>query len=421
MISANRKIKGYEVIMPFIIGLLLPPFFSVIYLFFLTYKHRSDKLGIAFIFFFVLFLTYNFFSIDNIGRVHIANEKIYDNSILTIDALSLLIHHGINKTSLESCHFLFFYIFTNYVFLLKTITKSTDRKLDITLLIIFITTMSLRNAMDLLYYSLATTFTLWFISNKKYTIVNLIILTTIAYLMHPGVLMLFFPSIALYYSMKLSIKGGKHIYIIMLALIFIFAFTLSATTSFLATGIPAIDAMLDKYNSYTSDFGWGKRSGSRSITGITYTILYYIIPFIYFVIFFYSVKYYKKIKNKKILCFFQTSMLFYPNFINFVTISERNLLVLSITSIIVFIMMTDIQDKKPKFITINSLLALCLLIASFNLYKLNEAVKLSNVFETGTYEEIRDRSYYIPSFILLDYGDFGYSDEFVKANTNITF
>ena len=83
--------------------------------------------------------------------------------------------------------------------------------------------------------------------------------------------------------------------------------------------------------------------------------------------------------------------------------------------------MTDIQDKKPKFITINSLLALCLLIAAFNLYKINEAVKLSNVFETGTYEEIRNRSYYIPSFILLDYGDFGYSDEFIKANTNITF
>lgn len=401
------------------ISLLLPPFFSVIYLFSLLSKYKKRDYLIVFLFFFVLYLTYNFFSIDNVGRFTNASLPSYEMIWLLMDPLTIVLHYGMKYLSLESNHFFLFCIFVIYYFWMQTFTTSVKNRLNSSVLLIGITALSLRYSMDLLYYCLAATFAFWMAAKKEYSLKYLIILLSCVYLLHPGFLLILCPSIGLYYGIKLSLNKKKYIYIVSLIIIYIFAYMISHTTFLNTLGIPFIDVMLESFNSYVGDGAWGQRSGNRMIGGFTYTIAYYLIPSMYFIVFLLSVKYYSSLQNKKILSIFQTAMLFYPNFINFVTLTERTLLVLSLTFILVLFMLKDSKCKTIKLLTNRNVLICCLCISFFNFYKMSGAVKLSNVFRINTYEEIRNRSYYVPSIFLLDYNSYGFSNDYLKRNVDI--
>lgn len=418
---AYKDTKGYELVTVIIVGLVLPPFFSMIYLLYMTIRYRSEKIGMTFIFFFALFLTYNFFSIDNIGRTTTAMQMLDGEQWFAGDPLTHLMHLVINKTSLQCSHILFLYIFLTYLFWFKTFIKSTKQRLSTILVLICLTAISLRSSIDLLYYCMGVTFTLWFITSKHFNIINLTALIVSVYLIHPGVMLLLLPSIGLYYSLKLSIAKSKYLYYyISLVLVFVFAFFLSKLNSITLTGNVVVDALIESYSNYTGDGGWGRRSGVKAIHGITYTVAYILIPFVYGIIFYFSIKHANLIKNKKVLCLFQTAMLFYPNYINYVTLSERNLLVLSITSILVFIMLNDINKDKYRFINLYSILCVSMFVFMFNYIKMDGAVQLSRVFRAGSYESVRNRSFYIPSVILLDYEECGYSNDFIKYNAIVS-
>ena len=201
-----------------------------------------------------------------------------------------------------------------------------------------------------------------------------------------------------------------------LILIYCIYFILSrATVS--AVGIPVIDVVLSAFSSYTSDSYWGMRNGATSISGISYTIMYYIVPGIYFMLFIISVLKVDKIRSKFLLAVFQSAMMMYPNFINYVTFTERTLLVLSIT----FILLALIIFKETLNFSIKWIVLYCLLIFTFTCWKGSGAVRLSNVFEPSSYTVVKSHSYYLPSILLLDYRSYGFSDEFLKQNTHITF
>lgn len=418
-ILKDRRVGDVMLIM--LIGMILPPFFSTLYAFYMTTKYRRKEYGIAFIFFFVLFLTYNFFSIDNIGRHLGATGYFYDELWFLDDPLTSLMHWGITNLSLQSSHFFFLYIFLVYFLLFTIFSKSVDDKINVKLMLIFILAISLRSSMDLLYYCLSVAFAFWFISNKKYKLVNILLLIVVVYLLHPGFLLLLLPSMGLYLGMSLSMNNRKYIYWASLLIVYVFSYILSHTTFLNETGIPILDEIFGSYNSYVDDGAWGQRSGNRAISGITYTIAFYIVPFIYFIAFMFSVKYYALLKNKEVLSVFQTAMLFYPSYINFVTLSERNLLVLSISFVLVLLMLMEVKAPQLKFLSLDAILSYCILIGAFNFIKMDGAVKLYNVFRTDTYVEVRNRSYYMPSILLFDYGSFGYSNEFINKNTYIVF
>ena len=48
-----------------------------------------------------------------------------------------------------------------------------------------------------------------------------------------------------------------------------------------------------------------------------------------------------------------------------------------------------------------------------------EPILLKNIFRNKTYVEIQQRSYYLPSIILFDYSDYGFSDEFIRRNSKV--
>lgn len=416
-----KKYISYDWLFVVLIGLVLPPFFSTLYAFYMTTTYKRKEYGIVFIFFFVLFLTYNFFSIDNVGRHLAATDYFYDDLWFLGDPLTSLMHWGITNLSLQSSHFFFFYIFLVYFIWFKTFSKNVNTTLNIRIMLVIILTLSLRSSMDLLYYCLSVMFAFWFISNKKYNIGNIILIIVVVYLLHPGFLLLLLPSIGLYLGMNLSMNNRKYIYWASLLIVYVFAYVLSHTSFLTDTGIPILDEIFGSYNSYVGDGAWGQRSGDRAISGYTYTIAFYVIPLFYFVAFLFSVKYYALLKNKKILSVFQTAMLFYPNYINYVTLSERNLLVLSVSFILVLLMLMEIKSPHLKFLSIDLILTYCILIGTFNFFKMDGAVKLNNIFKTDTYVDVKNRSYYMPSILLLDYESYGYSNEFINKNTYITF
>ncbi len=400
-----------------IVGMLFPPIISMILALIIFYVYKNSKYLIPFVVFGVLFLTYNFFSIDNVGRFDDVYSNFGEELWYLEDPLSNLMRFGVRNLNLQCSHFFYTYILLVYLFFLNALKQCHSGKWDTCLLLIFITTISLRNSMDLLYYCFATTFMCYYITRKEnFSILNYLILIATIYLIHPGLLIILLPAICLKYIIKNIHSNKKWLYYLTLILIYCLYFILSKT-KVSTVGIPFIDAVLSVFSSYTSDGYWGIRDGATSITGISYTIMYYIIPGIYFLLFIISVLKVEKIRTKFLVAVFQTAMLMYPNFINYVTLTERTLLVLSIT----FILLSIVLFKEIFNFTIKWIALYCLLIFTFTTWKGSGAVRLSNVFEPSSYNIVQTHSYYMPSLLLLDYKHFGFSDEFLMQNTHITF
>ena len=400
-----------------IAGMFFPPIISMVLSIIIYCVYKDNNYLIPFIVFFVLFLTYNFFSIDNIGRFSDVYTSFGEEFWYLGDPLSNLMRFGVRSLNLQCSHFFYIYILSVYLLFFYSLKQCYVSQCNMSFFIILVTTISLRNSMDLLYYCLATTFMCYYITKKEnFSIINYLLLIVAVYLIHPGLLIILLPAIYLNYIIKNHYTRKRGIYYLTLILIFSIYFILSRT-SVSSIGIPVIDAVLLAFSSYTSDSYWGIREGATSISGISYTIMYYIIPGIYFILFLISVLKADKVRTKFLLAVFQTAMLMYPNFINYVTFTERTLLVLSIT----FILLALVIFKETFNFPIKWITLYCLLIFTFTCWKGSGAVRLSNVFEPSSYAAIRSHSYYLPSVLLLDYKNYGFSDEFLKQNTHITF
>ena len=415
--NKTKEIKFPIWLVVILVGMFFPPIISMIIALLMCYIYRDINYLISFTVFFVLFLTYNFFSIDNIGRFNDAYSQFGEEFWYLGDPLSNLMRFGVQNYNLQCSLFFFLYILLTYLFFLNALKNCYSSKWSTSLLLIFVTTISLRNSMDLLYYCLSATFMCYYITRKEnFSILNYMMLILTIYLIHPGLLIILLPAICINYIIKNIHKNNKWVYYITLILVYCLYFILSKT-SVSTIGIPFIDAILSAFSSYTSDNYWGIRTGATSITGISYTIMYYIVPGIYFILFIISVLNVDKIRTKFLVAVFQAAMLMYPNFINYVTLTERTLLVLSIT----FILLAIVLFKETFNFSIKWIALYCLLIFSFTTWKGSGAVRLSNVFEPSSYNAARAHSYYMPSVLLLDYKHFGYSDEFLKENTHVTF
>ena len=419
MIQAVRydNVKIPKWIFVIIVGLLLPPIISMVLSLFYAYQNKDKNYLIPFSIFFVLFLTYNFFSIDNIGRLNFVYSTYGQELWYLGDPLSNIMRYGVRALNLECSHFFYIYILFVYLFFFKTLKQCYDGQWNIDLFLIFVTTISLRNSIDLLYYCLSTAFMCYYITRKdKFSILNYFLLIIVVYLLHPGLLIILLPAICLNFSIKLIINNRKWFYYISLIVIYFIYFFL-AKTSVTSVGIPVIDSVLSAFSAYTSDSYWGVRDASTAISGISYMIMYYVIPGIYFILFIVSILKINKMKKTFLVAVFQAAMLMYPNFMNYVTFTERTLLVLSITFILLLVMIY----KDTLRISIKWVVLYCLLIFIFTSYKGAGAVRLNNVFEQGSYTAIKTRSYYMPCALLFDYHNWGYSDEFVRTHTHVTY
>ena len=305
MIQAVRydNVKIPKWIFVIIVGLLLPPIISMVLSLFCAYQNKDKNYLIPFSIFFVLFLTYNFFSIDNIGRFNYVYSSYSQELWYLGDPLSNIMRYGVRALNLECSHFYYIYILSVYLLFFQTLKQCYDGRWNIDLFLIFVTTISLRIAIDLLYYCLSTVFMCYYITRKdRLSVLNYILLVVIVYLLHPGLLIILLPAICLNFSIK-SIKNNKKwLYYISLIIIYFIYFFL-AKTSVTSVGIPIIDTVLSSFSAYTSDSYWGIRDASTAISGISYTIMYYLIPGIYFILFIVSILSINKIQKTKVYVF----------------------------------------------------------------------------------------------------------------------
>ena len=399
-----------EVIYIFIICLFFPPLISTLLSLF-KFIQRGAQFGIVFFIYFVLFLTYNFFSIDNCYRFFNAHNLFLSDLWYLGDPLTNLMQGGIN-IGLECSHFFYLYILLTYIFWFFTFKNCNYKETKGWFIIILIGAMILRNAMDLLYYTLSLTFLLFITSQKEnIKIKDFIYIIPIIYLIHPGVLLILFPSIGLYYIFK---KQKEKIYPLYLIGLFLFTFTIKYIPISII-GISIIDNISQSFVSYTSDDNeWGNRQ--NELSGLTYFLQFYLTSFFYLIIFLLSIYYRKYIKQKFILAIFQCTIIMLPNFWNFVTLTERFLVVLSLTSFLCLIMI--IPFSSFRYITKQSVAIIALCLWAFNTFRATKQ-DLSLVFNPPSYKQIQKYSYYIPSILLIDYHNWGFSDTFIKQNSSL--
>ena len=414
-----KQRNNLSLILAILVGLVLPPIISMAISLFLLFKLNDKRFIYSILIYIVLYLTYKFFSIDNIGRFQ-ATINYESTQLFFEDTLTSLMYWGIVYMKLECSHFFYLYILLIYVFFYKTLDKCVNKWYP-AIIFILIMGISLRYTIDLLYYTLSLSFCLFYITNKKASkVFDYVILIIVVYLLHPGVLLILLPAIFIYNIMHVALKQKTWIYYLSVISVFVLYYLLAHNPITISTGIPFIDAVLSMFSNYTGDQYWAKRSGTTEISGITYTITYYIIPFIYYLLFFYTVINWKKFSNKYILSIFQVSMLLYPNFINYVTLTERTLLVISVSGILTCAsMIHDCRINNKLYF--NILAGACSLIFLFNITKCSGAIMLKNVFKEGSYEQIQLSSLYTPSIVLFNYNTSGFSDDFLIHNTDIRF
>ena len=410
--STNNKLINKAYLKEFtelcIFCFFLPPIISTTILFFKFLKNRNTLTGTLFFIFLTLFLSYNYFSVDNSLRFFSA-EKI---SELTYwyngDPLTYLISVG-NKIGISSS--CFFYTFTLIIYLFWFYTyqniKSNNSKWDI---IIIISAMILRNAIDLTYYTLAVSFLLFTLTKVSKLSIKICLCLAIAiYLLHPGVLIVFLPSIILY---KLIQNKCTFYYYLYLVLLYILTANLELIIP--TTGISFIDNMSNAYFHYTdSENKWGLRK--ENLSGVTFFFQYYVTSFLYLIIFIFTIIKREKLFNKFILSIFQSAMVMLPSFWKYVTITERLMVILSLTSVLCIIMLQKEYKIKSKYIAY-----LYFSIFLFHTFRASK-MELGGVFYSNSYLPIQQRSYYIPSLLLFNFDTWGYSNDFIKSNSQFKY
>lgn len=400
-----------NIIFDIILCYILPNFIGCIYSLFLFRQKKSKGYAFLFLSLFVLFLTYNYYSVDNTLRYIRVLNGLAAEEWMSGNPLDYLLMFFQTFFHLQSSFVFFIYILLAYVLWFYTLRYTNEyTKIDGMFLILLVCSLALRNVIDLLYYTLAVLFTLYFASKKnhKFKIHDYLILIIFVYLLHPGLFFLLIPAIFLF---LISHYKNKKIYYLSLIIIYFTGLFLTHAQG-IHTGIKIIDIQLESFNSYTGAGKWGIRS--KSLSGITYIIQFYILPSIYTIICIISTKYRNCLRMNLILALMQVCVLFYPSFISFVTISERILLTMSICIVLLMYKMVLFKIIQRKFVY-------CIVCITFlfTTIRCSEAISLKYIFRLGTYEDITLRSYYMPSIYLLDYLDWGFSDEFIRENSII--
>ncbi len=408
-ISQNIKI----ILPPLVLCLLFPPIISIIVLFYNFCKSRRKQIGILLSVFFVLFITYNTYSVDNTLRLWNAYDK-YDETEWYLgdpltNVLRLFLSMGIE------CSFLFyFYILCIYILWLSTLFN-IQKKWNAYIILIFLFGMILRNAVDLVYYTLSLTALLFLITRKEIVAKDYLYIIPILYLLHPGILLIAIPSIILYYIIK---RGNKTFYYSYLILLFLLFFSINKI-EIPHTGILLIDSMTESLTLYTdSENRWGMQE--KDISGFGAFLKYYGMTIGYLILFYYTIKYKERINQKHLLAIYQVAFIALLGLWNFVTITERNMVVLSLSCwpcLLLLIQSKSFSINNPlrKYKT---LAALACIIFILNIYKITP-IRLNKIFINQSYTSIQKRSYYIPSVLLFNIKELGFSDTYVKQNSTL--
>lgn len=391
-----------------LLAMVLPPFFATLMTGIVLMMHKSRKYAYLFYAVFILLITYLSFSYDNISRFYISYYGEEDQKLFYGDILGMVVgwFHG---KGVQFLNILYGFFLVLYYSWFEAFRSCTSKGPSAALIVVMFCAVIFRNAIDLTYYTLALTLTLWVLGRQKPKWWSFLLTVLLVYLAHPGLLLILLPSIGLYYAMK---SRFGIVYFITLGAIAVLYYVLSRV-EIPTTGIEALDSLTETFDDYTgTDSQWGVRR--YKLSGITYFFEFKVIPFIYLGVAVLSVLFRKKIFNKPVLAIFQTAAIMLPFFFKYVTITERTMVVLSSTSMLTLIMLCE--SGAVKWMKMWHVAMVAFSIFSFHLLRAS-AIPLSMIFREGSYDKVRERVFTTPSIVLFDYRDFGFSDEFILRNT----
>lgn len=426
-----------------IICCIVPNILGCLYSLYLLYKKRTTYYAYLFLSLFVLFLTYNFYSVDNTLRFLRALSGLSSEDWISGNPLDYILMFFQTIVGLQSSLVFFLYIYMVYFFWYNVLRYNVTVHNESIFIVMLLCSLALRDVIDLLYYSLSILFAVFFVSkhNSILKLKNWIILFLGVYIFHPGLFLLLVPAVILFLIGQYTNKFFYYISIVFLYFIGI----VLAHSHGLTTGISIIDVQLEAFDSYTSDSRFGIRK--EALSGITYTIQFYVLPFIYAVVCFIAsknciflnrIEFFKRkercqlkfqqcscdklhrgLNNKRVplnllLSLFQVCVVFYPSFISFVTISERILVTMSICAFLYMYKLVSIRKISSKIVS-----SFTILFFLFTTIRCSSPIELKYIFRYGSYNEIPMRCYYMPSIMLFDYNNWGFSDDFVRKNSYV--
>lgn len=403
----NNIIQEQRLNVYYIILLLLPPLFSCIISLYILFKVRKLKTLLFFGFFYTLCLTYIYPTYDTMlryWRIH----SIHFISIMDDDPLSYLA--SIFSEYLDAYYFFFIYWIATIILFYKAISFNRNN-IPLYVIIISIFGLTWNNFMNLTYFTFATVFSLYFMEKYKEKYVLYIPFIFIAYLLHPGVLMVFLPSILLHYLLK---NEKYKLAILYVVVCFVFLRMLFGSMLAINSNNLFVSNMVDSFNSYTSeDSVWGKNIINLGLKGSIFDLIQYIL---FVIILYYVIKNIRKINTYISTSFFIIALVAIVNVYGFYTFSERMRIIAIISSLIIVSLLY--MNKLLHNIIIRRALIILIILQFFISNILFIHPNRDLFIREYTSYDISIRVAYIPSFLLVtNIHTFSFSDSYLYNNS----
>lgn len=390
----------------YIILLLLPPLASSVISLYMLFKTKKLKALLFFGFFYTISLTYIYPTYDTMLK-YWSIHKMDFISILYGDPLSNLAYFF--NDYIDVYYFLFIYWLIIIVLFYKSLSFNS-KYIPTFIIILCIMGLTWTNFMNLTYFTFATIFSLYYMEKYKSRYFLYIPLLFIAYLLHPGILLVFLPSILLYYLLK---KERYKMVILYLAAYSIFLSILFGSVIDIKTNNLFILSITDAFNAYTSeDSVWGKNIRDLGLKGDVFDI---IQASLFIIILFYVIKNIRKIKDYIATSFFIIALVSLINVLGFYTFSER----IRIVAIFSALIITSLLYIKKLLSEKIQLVLIGLIIIQFIMSNLLFVQPRQDLFMNEyTSYDISARVAYIPSCLLvMDIHDFAFSDVYLFKNS----
>lgn len=406
--STNENYSRGLINKSYLLFLLLPPLFSCIISLYFALKTKTKKAIFFFFIFYITCLAYAYPNYDTMLRfwsIHY-NEA---TSFIEGDPLNNLISYFNNY--IDSYYFFYIYWIFTIIFFYKLITISPN-KLSTIIIIICIFGITLTNLMNLTYFTLSTTFALYFLEKYKLHFTKYLLIICVAYLLHPGILMILIPTIPLHILLKKELYKLSFLYLILLFVILHIIFNATAININHNDNI-LVSNVTKGFEIYTNtDSVWGGLSRDFGLKGILWKIEQYTL---FIITLFFIVKNLNKINTCTSTAFFLTALITLINVHKFYTFTERTSIVLTLSaySIYTLLYLKNLLSKK-----INLLIS-TLIVAQFITSALLFVQPRKHLFKdiTSSYN-ISTRIGYIPTILLItDIHDLGFNDSYLYRNS----
>lgn len=390
--------------------LILPPIFSLLFSLNDFIKNRGKASLYRFLFCSVAIISYWYVSYDTILKfwgIH-AMSFFSRSNWLEGDPLSNIA--GLCSPLLDYYYFMFIYWLLSGYFFYTSIYSHYQNKLSVVGVLLIIFGLNLTNWANLTYFTLSCTFAIFIGERIKNHLILVLPAIFIVYLLHPGMLLCFAPSILLFYLWEKGALKLSFLYLLAYAYASYLFFNTEISLYFLGDSDIASEH-IRAYEGYTGDGKWGSEGLEYGIRGV---IWYYSLYLILAIGLFFIYKHFTLLRSKFVSAIFVIAVITLYNSHRFYTFSERMGIVALLSCIVVFSILDsqNMLNQRMKKIIV-PLVVVSFFSSVFMFVQPRRDMFINN--EDGY--EVSFRSFVVPTALcIFDLHHIGYSDSYLLQN-----